>query len=90
MITPITVKSYNISSSTTVNTFMDHFWDGFYTSKLRLSRYPALVQTGTSNNAYYEILYTGTPPNNQRFRLTADAGAVTVKIQYTNPSAYVI
>jgi len=89
-ITPITVTSYNITSSTTVNTFMDHFWDGFYTSELRLSRWPALVQTGTNNNAYYEILYTGTPPNNQRFRLNADAGAVTVKIQYTNPSAYAI
>ena len=88
--TPITVKNYNITSTTTLNTFMDHVWDGFYTGELRLSRWPALVQTSSNNGAYYSISYSGTPPGKQRFRLTADNGAVTVRIQYPKAGAYVI
>lgn len=55
---------------------------------MRLSRWPALIQTG--NSAYYEVQYTGTPPSNQRFRLNADQGATVIKIKYTKPGAYVI
>lgn len=89
-ITPITVSSYNITSTTSLNTFMDHVWDGFYTGELRLSRYPALVQTSSNNGAYYEVKYSGTPPSSQRFRLNADSGAITVKIQYAKAGAYVV
>lgn len=88
MITPITLKSYNITSSNVLNTFMDHIWDGFYTGQLRMSRWPALIQV--SSGSYYEILYTGTPPSSQRFRLIADQGNAIIKIKYTKPGAYVI
>ena len=65
---------------------MDHGWDGFYTSQLRLSRFPAQIQTGKS----YTIQYTGTPFNNARYVLNADANAkgVLLKIPYPNAVSF--
>lgn len=69
-----------------LNKFMDHDWDGFYTSLKRLNRYPAQVQTGKA----YTVTFTGTPPSNMRFVLRSDAGTagVTVKIPYPNAGSY--
>ena len=44
---------------------MDHGWDGFYTSQKRLTRFPAQILT----NKAYTINYTGTPPQNMRYKL---------------------
>ena len=88
MVSPIDLISYNTTSKNTLNTFMDHVWDGFYTGHLRLSRWPALLQTG--NNIFYEIQYTGTAPTSQRFRLISDMGGVTLRIRFTKPGAYVV
>lgn len=88
MVSPIIVESVNLTAVNRLNSFMDHIWDGFYTGQLRMSRWPALIQTG--NNFVYNINYTGTAPSVQRFTLIADAGAVIVRIRYTRPGAYVI
>jgi hypothetical protein len=85
MITPINVTNYDFGSVNTLNTFMDHIWDGFYTGQLRMPRWPSIIQTGVGMN--YEIVYSGTPPSNQRFSLRAD-GPVTIKIDYTKPGVY--
>lgn len=39
-IQPITLTQNVTNYSNTVNSFMDHVWDGFYTGQLRLSRFP--------------------------------------------------
>jgi hypothetical protein len=71
-ITPITISNNKITSISTVNTMMDHVWDGFYTGQLRQSRWPSIV-TLNSPLAGYTISYSGTPPNNQRFKLITDS-----------------
>ena len=55
---------------------MDHVWDGFYTGQVRLSRWPSIVQVG--NTQTYEIKYTGTPPEKQRFTLHAESSGVVI------------
>jgi len=65
---------------------MDHMWDGFYTGQKRLSRFHAQILTGKA----YTIQYTGTPFNNGRYMLKADAAAkgLLVKIPYPNAGSY--
>lgn len=67
---------------------MDHFWDGFYTSQKRMSRFPAQILTNKS----YTITYTGTPPKNMRYKLISDAATkgITIKVPYPNAGAYTI
>ena len=43
LVTPITITNEELNSRNVLNTFMDHLWDGFYTSMKRLSRFPALI-----------------------------------------------
>jgi hypothetical protein len=43
ILSPIIVQSLNLTSKNVLNTMMDHGWDGFYTSFLRLSRFPAVI-----------------------------------------------
>jgi len=69
-----------------LNSFMDHGWDGFYTSQKRLQRFPAMVQAGTN----YTVQMTGTPPKDMRFALRADAGegGMKVLIPFPGPVAF--
>jgi hypothetical protein len=60
LFSPITVSNAVLGSRNVLNTFMDHLWDGFYTSMKRLSRFPALIQAGSG--LVYDIDYRGTPP----------------------------
>jgi hypothetical protein len=78
----------NGTARNVLNTFMDHGWDGFYTSMLRLSRFPTLLEGGIGK--FYNITYTSTPPKNQHFTLRADYTQVTLRIQYTKPGTYVV
>jgi len=65
---------------------MDHCWDGFYTCQKRLSRFPALIQTGDTTT---EIKLSGSSPEHYRFKLEASEGdATTVTIFYSNAKAY--
>lgn len=69
-----------------LNSFMDHVWDGFYTGQIRLSRFPSIIET----IGYYNLKYTGTPPNNVRYKLLSEIGAITVKIPYSNAGSYTV
>ena len=67
---------------------MDHIWDGFYTGQIRLSRWPALIQVGSQGETY-TVQYSGTPPQNQRFKLITDSiYGIQVDIDYTKPGVY--
>ena len=57
-------QGYN-EFNNTLNSFMDHCWDGHYTCQKRLSRFPGLIET----NKKIEIYYTGTPPQKTRYTL---------------------
>ena len=87
-ISPIILTSDSFGVTNVLNTFMDHLWDGFYTSQLRLSRWPALVSVGPG--VKYNIEYTGTAPKNQRFTLNADQSSIIIRIRYTKPGVYVL
>jgi hypothetical protein len=65
---------------------MDHGWDGFYTSQKRLQRFISSVETGQT----YTVTYTGTPPNNMRYVLRADAGnpGIIVRVPYPNAGSF--
>jgi hypothetical protein len=69
---------------------MDHIWDGFYTSQLRMARWPSIIQTGTGINKIYNVTYTGTAPSTQRFILKADSEGVMVAIKFTKAGSYAI
>lgn len=69
-------------SFTKLNSYMDHSWDGFYTSQKRLSRFPAFIDG--KKGKVYDIVFTGTPPKEMRFSLktiSPDTG-VTLRIAY--------
>jgi len=65
---------------------MDHVWDGFYTGQLRMSRFPAQIESGVD----YTVQLTGTPPGSMRFNLHTDIGASKIKIPYPNAGAYAV
>ena len=61
-----------------LNNFQDHDWDGFYTSLKRLSRYPAVVQTGQD----YSLRFTSTVPDVLRWQLQGGLDAESITVQY--------
>ena len=63
---------------------MDHVWDGFYTGQLRMSRFPAQLETGQD----YTVEMAGTPPKKMRYTLEADIGGVKLKIPYPVAGSY--
>lgn len=71
-----------------LNSMMDHKWEGFYSSMLRLNRFPAMVQAGTD----YTIRMTGTPPKEMRFALRAGSSqeGIKVTIPYPTTSAFTV
>ena len=52
-----------------LNAYMDHGWDGAYTSQKREQRFPTMIDVSRN----YTIEYTGTPPQKQRFSLHSDS-----------------
>ena len=84
---PISISQALIKSNTTINSFMDHGWSGPQTSQLRLSRWPSIIQVGSK--AEQHIAYTGTPPDNQRFKLITDSLEGTIiTIKYPKSGVY--
>lgn len=53
----------NTNYMNSMNSFMDHVWDGFYTGQTRLSRFPGVISAGKT----YSTFFTGTPPNSMRY-----------------------
>lgn len=43
ILSPIQVMGLNLTTRNVLNTFMDHGWDGFYTSMKRTARFPTLI-----------------------------------------------
>lgn len=83
---PVIITSEETGYSNTLNSMMDHEWDGFYTGQHRLSRFPAQIEAGH----HYTVTYTGTPPNNMRYWLIGDASSkgITLKIPYPNAGSF--
>ena len=77
-IQPINILNEDIGFNNTLNSMMDHVWDGFYTGQLRMSRFPGLLTTDYD----YTIEIAGTPPKKMRFKLHADVGGVKIRINY--------
>ena len=71
-ISPMYIIDQSSKFKTKLNSFMDHSKDGHYTSQLRLSRFPSLVQT----NRFYEVKFTGTQPANTRYTIAGGATGV--------------
>lgn len=64
---------------------MDHVWDGFYTGQLRQTRFPAIIDAEAGS--VYDIVYTGTPPIKQFFKLESLRNAVGLTVRIAYPSA---
>jgi len=86
LFSPVYVQGVNITSRNTLNTMMDHCWDGFYTCLTRLSRFPTLLQGG--RNMYYNITTTGTLPNKMKFSLPSSTTSVIIRLRYTQSNAF--
>jgi len=69
---PINILSKDSKFNSTLNSFMDHCWDGHYTCQKRLSRFPSLVET----NKKYEIYFTGTQPMKTRYTIEGGEAGV--------------
>ena len=83
---PINILNEQTGFNNTLNSMMDHVWDGFYTGQLRLSRFPGQLETGKD----YTLQMTSTPPQKMRFTLQADIGGVKIKIPYPVAGSYTV
>lgn len=70
-----------------LNSFMDNCWDGFYGCQEREQRYPSMIWNDAD---YYEVYFTGTPPENLHFRVFGDSTGFIVKIVYSNSNSYAV
>lgn len=88
MSSPIYLENDDLGFNNRLNSYMDHGWDGFYTSQKRLSRWPGMVYQKVPIN----IEYTGTPPNVQRFKLNArdSSPGVHLTLKYNAAGAYTV
>jgi len=80
---PIFVNDLAKGTKTKLNSFMDHNCDGFYTSQMRMSRFPGLVEASPGQVA--ALVFTGTPAKKMKFTLVAplnNKAGVTVSIPY--------
>jgi len=77
-IQPVFIINEKTGFNNTLNSMMDHVWDGFYTGQIRASRFPGLLST----NVDYTLEMSGTPPKKMRFKLGAKTGGVKIKIPY--------
>jgi len=82
---PIYVALQGTEIKTKLNGFKDHNWDGFYNKQERLQRFPALVYA--PKGAVYDITYTGSPAENQTYKLTSLNRKVGVTVRIAYPSA---
>ena len=48
-----------------MNFYMDHVWDGSYTSQKHLTRFPSLIYSGL----YYNVTAAGTYPEVMKLQL---------------------
>ena len=79
---PIYVEKEGTKMSNKLNAFMDHGWDGFYTSQMRLQRFPSIIQ-GEKGDVY-TLNFTGSPAKRMRFVLRSlnELTGMTIRIFY--------
>eukprot|EP00007_Cunea_sp_BSH-02190019_P009900 CAMPEP_0174228976 /NCGR_PEP_ID=MMETSP0417-20130205/58_1 /TAXON_ID=242541 /ORGANISM="Mayorella sp, Strain BSH-02190019" /LENGTH=3668 /DNA_ID=CAMNT_0015306471 /DNA_START=321 /DNA_END=11327 /DNA_ORIENTATION=- len=73
----------------TLTAFQDHHWDFQYTSMLRLSRFPPVVQT----NRHYNVDLAGTVPTSMRFQLQypdTDDEVVLLTLTFDRPEQVLV
>lgn len=85
-ISPIYITNSDTGFNNTLNSMMDHVWDGFYTGQLRLSRFPSLITTDQN----YTVTTTGTQPGSMRYTLDAAKGGMVISVPYFNAGSYAI
>lgn len=86
---PIYIKDEARGFDNRLNAYMDHGWDGAYTSQKREQRFPTFVDISRN----YTIDYTGTPPKAQRFTLASDTTSqrgMLVTVPYPDAGAYAV
>ena len=69
----------------TLNSEMDHVWDGFYSGQLRQSRFPAVIDA--SKESTYDVVYSGTPPKKQLFELWGNGNGIGTIVRIAYPEA---
>lgn len=84
-IQPINITLEGTYMLNVVNAQMDHVWDGFYTGQVRQTRFPAIIDAEAGS--VYDIVYTGTPPIKQFFKLENRGTAVGLTVRIAYPSA---
>lgn len=77
-VSPISILNEETGFNNTLNSMMDHVWDGFYTGQRRASRFPAILTSG----ADYTFDFSGTPPQRMRFKLQSEMKGIKIKIPY--------
>lgn len=89
MLSPIQYRGdpNNVNFNNTINTFMDHCWDGHYTCQKRLSRFNGMLQL----NKNYEVWFSGTQPSVSRYLIQGTVDTSTwlqVKIDFSKSILY--
>lgn len=91
-VSPVYIRKQGTDINNKLNTMMDHSWDGFYSSQKRQTRFPTIVDVATEGGSIYDIVYTGTPPNKQLFKLEHQDPNVgmTIRIAYPNAGSFAV
>ena len=81
-----TLSGQKTGFNNTLNSFMDHCWDGHYTCQKRLSRFPGLIELDKK----YEIYFTGTTPADTRYTIEGAESTdfAIVQIDYSQSVIY--
>lgn len=82
---PIIFAAQGTEESNTMNAYMDHVWDGFYTGQVRLSRFPVIVNA--AKGTVYDVTFTGTPAGSMTWKLVAEEASAGAMIRIAYPSA---
>ena len=82
---PIYVEREGTDMANKLNSFMDHQWDGFYTSQKRQSRFPAVIQG--NKGSVYTLNFTGSPAKNMRFAVKSMEKLTGFTVTIFYPSA---
>ena len=87
---PVEVSNARNGYVNFLNCHMDRRWDAGYTSLLRLSRFPAIVEHGLG----YNVSFTGTNPKKLRFGFNQGAArqagkkGLVLQLRYGNPQLH--
>lgn len=88
---PIFIREPGVSKmNNTLNAYMDHIWDGFYTGQIRMARFPSI--TYATKGKIYDMVYSGNTPKNQTFRLRSQnpQNQMQLRIHYPDTGSFSI